>query len=834
MSKLNKPTMGKFLKVSHFPTAHQTLIFRLWEMVSVKKLAEVLETSEENVKKAAFDMGLTEQKNLDGWNTRGYISILKAVWNLLSYEQIYTLLDWDEDRLFFCLKEDDFLQGKLGEKCECPLVLYRELTDEEKVLTAKIKETVENSIRPLDKYDVAKPFDFFTSHYAPIVPKVIKKVVVDSSWSLEGSFDEVNDFVEDFKDFAKEYGVEFKASAEKKIEIKMDIKTDDEEYHEVLISENKITVNAGSPLGILRGLYLLEDLAESTGSFSFDEKSYKRKTKIKTRFIYSFCGLYADVLDKPSEFSFPEELLKGYARRGINGVWIQGVLYKLAPYPFDEKECEGWEERLKNLDLLTKRAARYGIKVYMYINEPRPLPLSFFDEHPEWKGAALKDGFACLCSSHPVTHKYLKDALTTVLKGAPLLGGFLNITQTENRVTCHSNGMAHTPKGKECPVCKDLPASDVISGIIKTMCDVIDEVNPKVKFFYYAWSLEHTLGEEESIKLIEKMPKNAILLQVSETEIPFEIGGVKDIILDYSLSIIGPGDVAKKQWRIAKENGLETAAKVQINNSWENSSAPFIPVYDNIVTHMKNLIAEGVDHIMLTWTLGGYISDSIKMASSYFFEDEGNTKDVYDEMLNQTYGEYGETVKEGVHHFCKGFSEYPFNWLHIYNGPSNSGVANLLYPEPSNMKGTMTCFPYDDLFGSWRGKPASNPGGDELLYPPEVLEVQYSKMCAEWEKGLEIIKDVPDSEFKDMAIYNYTLFKSSHNQIRYYLERDGKADKNVLADIVKSEKELAIKAYKIMLKNASVGYEAANHYYVTRANLEEKIVQCDYLLDLYK
>ena len=80
---------------------------------------------------------------------------------------------------------------------------------------------------------------------------------------------------------------------------------------------------------------------------------------------------------------------------------------------------------------------------------------------------------------------------------------------------------------------------------------------------------------------------------------------------------------------IAKENGLETAAKVQINNSWENSSAPFIPVYDNVVQHMKNLTEVGVDHIMLTWTLGGYISDSIKMASAYFFEDENSDKQNY-------------------------------------------------------------------------------------------------------------------------------------------------------------------------------------------------------------
>ena len=82
-----------------------------------------------------------------------------------------------------------------------------------------------------------------------------------------------------------------------------------------------------------------------------------------------------------------------------------------------------------------------------------------------------------------------------------------------------------------------------------------------------------------------------------------------------------------------------------------------------------------------------------------------------------------------------------------------------------------------------------------------------------------------------MATYGYTLFKASLNQIRYYLLRDGEPDKAKMDEIVKSDKELALTAYEIMLRNSSVGYEAANHYYVTRASFMEKVVNCDYLLE---
>lgn len=834
---LPKPVNGKFLKVEHFPASYQTLIFRLWEMVSAEKIAEVIKTTKENVINSAYSMGLKEQKNIDQWLTRGYISIIKAVWQLLPYEQMLLLLDWDEARLDFCLKEDDFLGGKLGEKCDCPPVLYRELTQEEKEKTKKIKASMEKHIQILDEKDIAIPFDFWNSKYKPLISPVKQEIAVNSDWCIEypKNNSAINDYVEDFEEFAKTFGITFKKSSDKKIILKCDIETDDEEYHEIDIKENEIIINAGHDFGVLRGIYFLEDLAESAGTFTFKKKSYKRKTKVKTRFLYSFCGLYADVLDKDTEISFPQELLKEYAKRGINGVWIQGVLYKLAPYPFDEKQCVGWEKRLENLDKLTKRAARYGIKVYMYINEPRCLPLAYFEKHPELKGSKLRPNGdnACLCTSHPDTHKYLKDALQTVCKRVPELGGFFNITQTENRVLCYSSGATLGPGAEPCPVCFEKAPSEVISGVIKTMADAICEINPKMKYFYFAWSLSQTLGQDEANKVIELLPKNVIVLQVSETQMPVNIpaDGANDIV-DYSIAIVGPGEVAKNQWRKAKECGLETAAKVQISNSWECSSAPFIPVYDNIIEHMQNLSDEGVEHIMLSWTLGGYISDNIKIASSYFFDD-GEQKDAYDNILTQSYGSYKETVKEAVHHFSDGFKNFPFNWKHIYTGPCNEGVANLLYTKPSGMTATMTCFPYDDL-QTWRGLVTDRPSAlSGPLFKEEVLLNQYALICDEWEKGLEIIKDMPTSEFKDMAIYCYTLFKSSYNQIKFYMEREGKQDKTVMRNIVESEKELAISAYEIMLRNASVGYEAANHYYVTRSKLAEKVVQCDYILENY-
>lgn len=70
------------------------------------------------------------------------------------------------------------------------------------------------------------------------------------------------------------------------------------------------------------------------------------------RMIYPYFALYGDTLIDESIDPFPERLLRDYARAGVNGIWMQGVLYQLVEFPFDPALSKGWEKRIHSLKKL--------------------------------------------------------------------------------------------------------------------------------------------------------------------------------------------------------------------------------------------------------------------------------------------------------------------------------------------------------------------------------------------------------------------------------------------------------------------------------------------------
>ena len=171
--------------------------------------------------------------------------------------------------------------------------------------------------------------------------------------------------------------------------------------------------------------------------------------------------------------------------------------------------------------------------------------------------------------------------------------------------------------------------------------------------------------------------------------------------------------------------------------------------------------------------------------------------------------------------FSEAFSEFPSHIRTAYFGPQNAGPATLFYEAPTGYKATMTCFAYDDL-ESWRS-----------IYPEEVFESQLEKLCAKWREGLALITEDRDTETRLLAEAGYSLFRSSLNLVKFLRLRKLSAPAETLQPIVLDERENAAQMLELMNRNPAIGFEAANHYYFSRFNLCEKVINCDYLLEKY-
>ncbi len=101
--------------------------------------------------------------------------------------------------------------------------------------------------------------------------------------------------------------------------------------------------------------------------------------QLSLRYIYSYFAVYGDPLLNPELDPYPDGLLQRLSALGINGVWLHVVLRDLAPGGTEFPEFgAGHERRLASLRALVDRAAKYGVRVYLYMNEPRAMPPAFF------------------------------------------------------------------------------------------------------------------------------------------------------------------------------------------------------------------------------------------------------------------------------------------------------------------------------------------------------------------------------------------------------------------------------------------------------------------------
>ena len=532
------------------------------------------------------------------------------------------------------------------------------------------------------------------------------------------------------------------------------------------------------------------------------------------KIVYSYSMLYGDTFLEGDEI-VPDEMLERLQAVGVNGLWMQGVLSKLSPYPFVEGLDEGYEQRRENLKKIIEKCAKYGIGVYLYFNEPRGVSQHQLTEKTEkLKGRFFNDTWS-LCTTHKEVQDYLYGAVRSLAEAVPELAGIITITMSENMTNCHSR------TNNTCPYCSHLRHADVVPEINNIIQRAVSDAGAKTRVLanLWAWTKPYEWSEEELLEGISRMDKRIEILSVSEMGGIF-IDGERVEVKEYALSKIGPCEETKKTLSHARALGHKVMAKVQVNNSWEFAVTPYIPVFDLIIEHMQNLKELGVGGLMLSWTVGGYPTPSLDLVDRFF---EGDFD--YDAWLCEHFGDRATDVKRAVTHFSRGFRYYPHTIGTLYQGAQELGASNLLYREQTGYAATMVTYAYDD-YNAWRG-----------TYSVEDFLALLDSLLDEWKKGLDIIDSLDGNEafreLRNFAEVVYVNIKSMAVQTRYNVARDeGKQDE--IPALLCEEGRLARRLYALAAEDARIGYEASNHYYFTQNNFIEKIICLDRLTKDFK
>lgn len=549
----------------------------------------------------------------------------------------------------------------------------------------------------------------------------------------------------------------------------------------------------------------------------------------RPRFCYSYFALYGDPLLDPSLDPYPDGYLARLRAAGVNGVWLQGVLFQLTPFPWDPSISDGYETRLKNLTTLVERAKRHNIDVYLYLNEPRSMPLALFAKHPELKGAVEGD-YAALCTSHPDVQKYLREGIASVSRAVPGLGGVFTITASENLTNCWSHH-----RGGDCPRCGQRSGGAVVAEVNSLLADGLRDAGRGARLIAWDWGWQDAWTPEA----IAALPKDAALMSVSEWSLPITRGGVASEVGEYSISAIGPGPRAMKHWAAARERGLPVFAKIQAGTTWELGSVPYIPVVNSVAEHAVRLREVGADGTMLGWTLGGYPSPNLRVVA-----EVAAGKSAEEALRIAAVAGYGEAAADAVlaawRQFSTAFAEFPYHQSVVYTAPHHVGPANLLWAAPTGYRATMVGFPYDDL-PSWCG-----------VYPRGVFADQMDKVADGFDVGVVSLQQAAAAATNDadrnavsrelnVAEAAAIHFRSTANQTRFVAARDHVLAATTLEaaapalkeaeTLLNDEIELARRLHAIQSRDSRIGYEATNHYFYVPVDLAEKTLNCRDLLD---
>lgn len=564
---------------------------------------------------------------------------------------------------------------------------------------------------------------------------------------------------------------------------------------------------------------------------------------------------------------YTDEELTRIATSGFNAIWVHGELHHMAKSSVFPEFGVHAKEHVANMRALIKRAAKHGLKVYVYMQPP----LGFAEDDPFWKahpdvsGTPMQwqraDGSQCtylsMCTSTPQVKKFILESTKRAFKEMSGLAGALLITASEYPSHCYrpypyaqylaqleGKKTDNTAMGIDveevdlqgkmpplgCPRCEKRHPSDVITEIIQLVQDGARASNPDAQVVAWNWSWSHQ-EKDPSPTILKKLPSGVILMADFERGDQKEILGKVRTIDEYSLSFAGPSKRFMGCYNSAKKQNRSMMTKLQLGTTHELATVPNLPLIGNLHEKARQMRKLKINGFMGCWNFGNMATANPAAFNTFLNAPKLAPRDTALRQFAQTYfpGCDAEPVRQAWEKFAEAMGHYPFSIPFIYMSPLNYTLAYPLHSGP--LKGVTAG-------RSWH----NDKRGDDLsacLHPYTVDEVirGLNGLAKIWKEGATLLeKGLTGSDCETArqeranAWVCYHTWRSGWNTFRVYKLRQ-KWDESKLPayqKIIKDELDNLQKALPWVENDSRFGWHSEPQCYLyTAAGIKKKIKQLE-------
>lgn len=464
------------------------------------------------------------------------------------------------------------------------------------------------------------------------------------------------------------------------------------ESYRLSVGKGGIELVAEDSEGMRRAVYFLENrIAAQQGAF-LPYGVVERKPWLENRISRCFFGPIKrppfnrdELLDDINYY--PDEYLNRLAREGINGLWLTVELRDLAETSFTKRDPLA-KKRLAKLEKTVRQCARYGIKTWLFFIEPAPLGSgdkeSLFKAHPNWRGArGWGDNYA-MCTSNKEVLQYIEESLSDIFAHVPNLAGAINISHGERITNCLSTLPAEGESGQiNCPRCANRPKGEIHSETVGAMLAGMRKHNPKAQFISWLYQPSPQAERPDWVcELADGLPYGAVV------QYNFESGALAKQLGrwrsggDYWLSYRGASPAFVRFAEAARRGGAALSAKIQVGNSHEMATVPFVPAPGLLYDKYRQMKKRGCSSVMQCWYFGNYPGVMNEAAGELAFENFDTSRGEFLRRLAKPVwgdGEAAERIAKIWEAYSDGYTYYPLSNNMQYYGPMHAGVVWPLY-----------------------------------------------------------------------------------------------------------------------------------------------------------